>query len=236
MPRNIPRLTEDQIIWFENHWPLWQAQGAGAGLGLSALQVAQVRAATEEAREAQRGLDAARQAARAAFIARQAAAAAMNDLGRDAVNIIKAFIAADGDPGLWADAGLIPGATGGPGRGEGSRSPDGGLRPPFALRTELLTQGAIRLRWKARQPAAASGVLYSIRRALDGGPFTLLELVGGKEFTDETVPAGTASLGYILHARRGSAVSAASAACEVRFGSVASAENGSITSRTARAA
>ena len=59
-----------------------------------------------------------------------------------------------------------------------------------------------------------------MRRALDGGAYVLLDSVGGKTFTDETVPVGTQSVSYTVKAKRGTQMSAWSEALTVRFGRV----------------
>lgn len=218
MGRNIPRLMTEQITWFQTHVPGWESAGGGTLIGLTPAQVQAVKAATELAAEAQQRLVAAREAARSAFIARQEAVEAMNRLGRSAVNTIKAFLEAGDGESLWGLAGIAPDQIGGPGRGEGSRRSDGGLTAPYALASELLPTGEVQLRWKARQPASASGVVYRVLRSIDEGPFMLLDVVGGKVFIDETVPTGARSVGYILRAARGRSQSAPSAEHTVRFG------------------
>jgi hypothetical protein len=71
---------------------------------------------------------------------------------------------------------------------------------------------------KTSQPAGVSGVVYSIRRSLDGGDYSLPDSVGGKTFTDETVPAGTQSVAYTIKAKRGTQESDWSEALTLRFG------------------
>jgi hypothetical protein len=80
----------------------------------------------------------------------------------------------------------------------------------------------VRLTWKARHPRGVRGVVYTIRRAIDDGDgpggYTLLDAVGGKEFIDAGVPAGTRSVSYIVQAKRGKAASALSASATLQLG------------------
>ena len=76
------------------------------------------------------------------------------------------------------------------------------------------------MKWKTSQPAGLSGVVYSVRRSIDSGSYVLLDTVGGKTFTDETVPIGTQSVSYAIKAKRGSQASEWSEALTLRFGRV----------------
>jgi len=76
------------------------------------------------------------------------------------------------------------------------------------------------VKWKTSQPPGVSGVIYSVRRALDGGDYVLLDSVGGKTFTDETVPVGTQSVSYAVKAKRGLQMSGWSESLTIRFGRI----------------
>jgi hypothetical protein len=125
---------------------------------------------------------------------------------------MKSFIESVTPPNtaLWGQAGLEPDA--GPGT-----APD--PTAPFMLSASLDSQGDV-VKWKTSQPAGVSGVIYSVQRAIDGGGFVLLDSVGGKTFTDETVPVGTQSVSYTVRAKRGTQMSAWSEALTIRFGRV----------------
>ena len=65
--------------------------------------------------------------------------------------------------------------------------------------------GVLHLKWKCASPRA-TGVVYQIWRNFDGG--TDFEYVGGtgqKEWTDTTIPAGTARVMYKIQAARSTA-------------------------------
>jgi hypothetical protein len=91
---------------------------------------------------------------------------------------------------------------------------------PFMLSASLDSQGDVIVKWKTSQPPGVSGVIHSVQRALDGGAYVLLDSVGGKTFTDETVPVGTQSVSYTVKAKRGTQMSAWSEALTIRFGRV----------------
>ena len=100
------------------------------------------------------------------------------------------------------------------------RAREGRRAPLFKLSASLDSQGDVIVTWKASQPVGVSGVIYSVQRALNGGEYVLLDSVGGKTFTDETVPIGTQSVSYTVKAKRGTQSSDWSEALTVRFGRI----------------
>lgn len=217
---NVPENRLEQIVWFENHLPLWSAKPGD--FGVTSGQLLALSDAVAAARLAHDRAMAARQASLHATVALREQSGAMLDVGRNLVGVIKAFIADGGDPSLWGRAGIEPPASpGGPGSGPAPTA-------PFMLSAALDSLGGVVLRWKARQPASLSGVTYSILRALDVGAgagvgvgvgeFVLLDAVGGKVFVDDTVPEGVRSVSYIVRARHGRKMSPPSESVTIRFG------------------
>jgi hypothetical protein len=206
---NIPSKRIDQIVWFENHWPLWEP--TPTLFGVTAAKVADVKVATGSARAAYDAAQAAKQAAQMATLDGNEQAGAMLGIGRDVVNIIKAFIEDADDPSLWAQAGIVPSAP--PGTAPAPTA-------PYGLSATLDSEGNLILKWKASQPRGVTGVIYSIRRNFEDGPFTLIDSVGEKTYTDMTVPFGTKVLSYTIQAKRGPQTSALSPALTIRFGRV----------------
>lgn len=208
MGTNIPPQPKiDQIVWFENHILLWEA--SPSSFGLTALQLNALQIATENARVAYDAAQNAKLSARTAVIAQDQQVRTMLGLGRDAVNVIKATIEQSNNPVLWGQAGLMP--------------PDpAGTAPaptaPFALAAALDSTGSLTITWKARQPRGVTGVVYFLRRSIDGGPFTLVDTVGEKTYTDSGVLSGTVTVEYIIQARRGTQQSPPSEALNIRFG------------------
>lgn len=210
MGSNIPpKPSVDQIVWFENHLPSWAA--APTTFGTTAAAVTALTTVVGNARKAYNSAQAARDASKAATTGETMAMSAMLSPGRAMVNTMKSFIEASGNTALWSQAGLEPPAAPG-------TAPD--PTAPFMLSASLDSQGDVIVNWKASQPAGVSGVIYSVRRALDGGDYVLLDSVGGKTFIDETVPVGTQSVSYTIKAKRGNQSSAWSEALTVRFGRV----------------
>jgi len=210
MGSNIPSQPKiDQIVWFENHLPLWTA--IPTAFGVPTAQITALNAAVTAARGAYNAAQAARQTSKNATTAETMQVGTMLTLGRDTVNVMKAFIKNSNNGALWAQAGLEPSATSG-----SAADPVA----PTSLSATLDSQGNVIVKWKTSQPAGVSGVIYSVRRSVDGGAFTLLDSVGGKMFTDETVAIGTQSVSYALKAKRGTQASEWSESLTIRFGRV----------------
>ena len=208
MAGNIPpKPTLDQIVWFETRLPQWSA--TPTAFGTTAAAVTSLSTLVAAARKAYNDAQAARVASKDATQTEAAAVSAMLGGGRPLVNTMKTFIEASHNAALWGQSGLSPSAP---------PSPAPNPVAPHTVTAALDVDGDVVLAWKTSQPAGLSGVTYSIRRALDGGPYALLDSVGGKTFTDTGVPAGTQSVSYTIQGRRGAQASAWSPALTVRFG------------------
>jgi hypothetical protein len=208
MAGNVPpKPSVDQIIWFEARLPMWSA--TPTAFGATAAAVTALSAQVLSARKAYDAAQAARVASKNATMAETAAVNSMLGGGRALVNTMKSFIEAAHNETLWSQSGLSPDAPPGP-------APD--PVAPYTMTASLDVDGNVILNWKTSQPAGLSGISYSIRRALNEGAFVLLDTVGGKTFTDETVPVGTQSVSYTIKARHGTQSSDWSPAFTVRFG------------------
>ena len=204
---NIPTTKEDQLTWIQEHIDLWGTTPTAIGLSAGAItEMDALRASAGSAYEAAR---AARIAAVNATIAQDQAFTQMLASVRNAVRTVKAFIEASGDETLWGTAGLKPPA------------PPGTAPAPTAAKDLIGTldsEGNLILRWKTSQPKGVAGVVYIVRRSLDGGPFTLVDTVGEKMFTDGGIPLGTQTVAYTIQCKRGAQVSPLSASLTLRFG------------------
>lgn len=204
---NVPDKTLEQIVWFENHTPLWAA--TPTAFGATAAMVTAVTTAVTNARKAYNDAQIARQASKNATVALHEQAGTMLDLGRDLVNVMKSFIENANNPTLWGQAGLEPPAP--PGTAPAPNA-------PYQLTGSLDSVGNVIVRWKASQPRGVYGVIYSVSRSIDGGDYVLVDSVGEKEYVDEAVPEGTRTVAYVVRAKRGKQFSDPSEALSLRFG------------------
>lgn len=205
---NIPDTSNALLLaWFEQHVAQWE-ESPGA-FGVPEAKIDELRAALDRARADFNAANAARLASQQATVAQNESLRAMRTLGSGIVNSMKAFIEQSEDSSLWGASGLEPVA------------PRGSLPPPNAptrLSTRLGSEGHVTVVWKGRQPKGVDGVVYFIKRSLNGGPYTLLASTGDKSFTDGTVPAGTHNVAYIVTAKRGGQESPQSPAVVAYFG------------------
>jgi hypothetical protein len=209
---NIPdNVTNAELLaWFEQHGNLWRNTTPPGIIGVSAAQIAAFNAIVAEARKDFDAAQSARLVSKQATVAQHEAFRDMRRSGGDLVNTIKSFIEQSGNTNLWATAGLEPPAP----RGE-TPPPNA----PYQLSATLDSEGNLNLKWKATQPQGVTGVVYFIKRALNGsGTYTQLDTVGEKKFTDSTVPVGTSSVAYVIIAKRGSQQSSPSESLTLRFG------------------
>lgn len=207
MPNIPPQPKVDQITWFENHLPLWAA--TPTAFGTSAAAVTALTTVVKAARSAYSAAQSARDLSKAATTAETEAVATMLVPGRQIVNTMKSFIEASGNTALWGQSGLTPPA--GPGVAPTPTA-------PYAMSATLDSEGNVLVKWKTSQPKGVSGVIYSVRRSIDGGAYTLLDSVGEKKYTDESVPVGTVSVAYVVQAKRGRQFSNPSESLTIRFG------------------
>ena len=80
------------------------------------------------------------------------------------------------------------------------------LGTPGDFTAELMTTGALTLKWKCASPRA-TGVVYQIwRRTTPMGEFAYMGGAGAKMFVDNTIPAGSSQVTYQVQAVRSTAV------------------------------
>lgn len=191
-----PRTRRGKLAFYEAHLAPWGEHRAA--IGLDDEQVGELAARLEATRAALLAAEEARAAARAATAAFRAEAAALAELGSGMIASIRVTAdraeATGGDPADVYALAQIPAPK------RRGRAPAPGT--PYALRAELLADGALALVWKCDNPRGPSGTMYEIHRSLDGGPFAFLGLAGERRATDRTLPAGTASVVYRITAAR----------------------------------
>ncbi|HZZ42414.1 MAG TPA: hypothetical protein VFE58_05720 [Tepidisphaeraceae bacterium] len=78
---------------------------------------------------------------------------------------------------------------------------------PSRFAVALSAGGALKVSWKCANPAGSAGTIYQVwRRVGATGDFVYLGGSGEKNFTDETLPAGSAAVTYQIQGVRSTSV------------------------------
>lgn len=204
----VPDRDLDAVQFFESHVPVWAA--TPAAVGLTAAQVAALDTATKAARNAYTAQQNARNAAKAATTAYHNNVGTMREIGGDLIKTIKAFAATSNNPGVYAAAQIPMPAQPGP-------LPPPGQPDDFDVR--LTGSGGLSLNWKAANAAPSTGAYFTVRRRLGSqGPFVFIGGTGGKTFVDDSIPAGTSFVTYLVQGFRGEQPGPESELVSVQFG------------------
>lgn len=227
----LPPNRQDQVIFCENHWPIWDL--APADIGTSAAAVSGLKNATEAARKSFNEAQVARQASKSATQRFYADCAEMRSQAAVIIAAIKAYAEQQADPQTVYDAAQIdPPAPPTPATAPGV---------PNMISVTLEPSGAITLSWDCQNASASSGGFFNILRKLPGqagfvpigGAPGSTAQAGGRRmsFTDFTVPTSAAGAGaqYIIQGRRGTLIGQASEAITVQFGTDGAGGGGAFT-------
>jgi len=191
----MPDTRLAKIEFCEQHLSTFSANAVA--IGTSAAAVADLTTKTEAARAARQAAFEARNAAKALTLDYHEKVAVMSAAVANIISQIKTQAGITG-PSVYTLAQIPAPAT---------PTPVGPLAKPDNFAVALLENGALKLTWKCAQPKSASGVTYQIwRRIGTTGAFVSLGGTGAKEFTDSTVPAGSASVTYQLQATRSTSI------------------------------
>lgn len=205
MGTNLPSNDFSALEWLEARMSAWA--GSPTAIGLTSLQVSTMQTHVSTARAARNTAQAVRAAGKAATLDFHNKAATMKREAAELISVIKAYAATTGNPAVYVLADLSPADP---------PTPAGAPEPPTNLRGAINSDGAVELAWDG---SLAQGTFFEVSRRVEGeAAFTRLDAVGAKKFTDETVPAGFASVYYTVRAKRGSLVSAGTDPIQVRFG------------------
>lgn len=211
MSRNLPSQNIPALEWLEARMSAWS--GSPTAIGLTALQVSAMQTHVTTARTAYSTAQTVRAASKAATLDFHNKAGTMKREAAELISVIKAFAATSGNPAVYALADLSPADP---------PSPAGEPEAPTNLRGAINSDGAVELAWDG---SLAQGTFFEVSRRVEGqAAFTRIDAVGEKKFTDETVPAGFASVYYTVRAKRGSLVSSGTDPIQVRFGIVPESE------------
>lgn len=208
----LPENRTDLIIFCEAHVPVWAANAAA--IGLTAAQVTALQNFTTVARTKFNGAQAARQASLAATDDFYNSVRSMRGQAADLVRLIKAKAEADNNPNVYVLAQIpppsAPTALPAPGK-------------PTDIQITLNPGGSITLSWESTNSAPSSGAFFLVSRRITSGPAATPAFVGIggtaiREFTDDTITAGTAGLSYIIQGFRGTRAGTPSDQIAVQFG------------------
>lgn len=202
----IPNDKLAKIAFCENHTGPWASNSTA--IGTTAAAVTDLTTKTTAARTAYNAQQAAQQAAKAATLTYVSAVRVMAQAAQSIIDQVRVKAGIDGDS-VYALAEIPAPAT---------PSPIGALGKPSDFTVELDTNGELLLKWKCTNPVGATGVVYQIWRTIGAaGTEEYLGGVGGKSFTDSTVPTGTSQIEYQVQAVRSTSVGPF-ASFIVRFG------------------
>jgi hypothetical protein len=168
-----------------------------AAIGLTPAAVTTLSTLTTQARAAYNAAEAARQAAKAATQNFYDKVRAMHNgpgAGADMIQTIRTWAESKNDPNVYVLAQIPAPAT------PGVTPPPG---TPFEFTVGLLQNGALELKWKCNNPSGTQGTIYEVkRRTGSSGAFAYVGSSGVKNFTDDTVAAGSPSVTYQITAVR----------------------------------
>ncbi len=189
--RVIPKTAAKKISFIKSHIEAWTEHAEE--LGLTEDELAQINSRLAAAQEAFKAQRMAQQAARSATLRFHETTAALAKVAAAAVLKIRATARGTDDDLIYAMASLPVPKKG---------SPIGAPGKPVAFNVELRELGQLVLKWTCKNPRNSEGTMYEIRRSIDGGEFTFLDVVGKKRFTDSTLPAGAKTAMYRVTAFR----------------------------------
>lgn len=204
-PTRITNLLE----FCEQRQAAWLSQALA--IGLTVPIATEFKNATVAARAAWTAQLAAEQALKNAVIAQQNAVIALRRSGGDCVRLIRGFAEIQANPdSVYAIAQIPPPAV---------PTPAGPPGTPEQFKAALNPDGSITMRWKCVNPANTTGTVYKIVRRAEGeAGFTPVAVVGVRNFTDTTIPAGVNRVEYVVTAQRAEFVGQPASPFIVMFG------------------
>jgi hypothetical protein len=189
--RLVPESNLAKVGFYQTHVGVWQEHAAALNLSPELmLQLAQQLQTAQEALAEQSRL---RMEAETATQRANQAVARLCLIGGSAIRTVRTQARGTGES-VYVLAQIPPVK-----RNKTRVAPPGS---PHGVRTELRSSGWVNLTWKSRNPRAAQGVLYEIKRRVDDGAWEKLGYVPRKQYEDRTIPPGTAKVEYRLRAVR----------------------------------
>lgn len=208
MTTTSPNRIDALLQFGREHQPVFTANAAA--LGMTSGTAASYKTAFDRFDAAVAAANKARNEAKRATEAQNEALQAFRSLNGDVVRQIRSFAQLQANPNtVYTLAQIDPVA------------PPSPVGPPGActdFKVFLNSDGSIRLTWKSKNPANASGTGYAVRRRNGAtGAFVFVGTSGKKEFIDRTIPAGVSTVVYEVQGQR-SGINGPVAQFTVQFG------------------
>jgi hypothetical protein len=205
----VPSDPRQLITFCTAHQATWVTNQAA--IGVQASQNTALAAALTNADKALDAANAARVASKGATTTLHSSAETLRNAAADIVRTVQTFAKNSDNPSVYGLADIPA-----PQPRSQSAPPPG---RPSDIAAGVNSDGSLTLSWKSNNPPGVSNVIYRIQRSLNGDTnFVLLDTVGEREFTDDTIPIGTASVSYIITGKRGKQVGPMSETFTARFG------------------
>lgn len=188
----VPKPVQDFLDFAEQHGTTWNS--VYAQIGVSTAQASAYKTAAIAARGIYNDALAADLAKKAAFNASRNAVSDLRVATADILALIKAHADNAADPGAVYDAAQIP-----------QPQPPQPAPPPGTPSDVIITlapEGWVQLGWKCSNPEGTTGTIYEVRRKTGSGEFQFIGASGVKRFTDDTLPAGSSNVTYLITAVR----------------------------------
>ena len=190
--RLVPESNQGKVDFYQTHIGNWQAHAQELEIPPNVMSA--LAQNLQEAREAIAAQSRARQEAETATQRANTAVQKLSRLGGSTILRIRARAQVT-DAGIYTIAQIPPLK-----KNRTTVAPPG---VPHTITTSLLTNGWVRLGWKSRNPRAAQGVMYEIKRRIgNDGPWEKLGDLPKKRYIDRTIPPGTAQVEYRIRAFR----------------------------------
>jgi hypothetical protein len=186
----VPEKSVAKVEFYESHLTPWTDHAVA--IGTTPEVIADLSAKTEAARAAFLAQQAALNDARAATLAFHMAVEAMSSAGSDVIKQIRAKVGSSGNS-VYSLAQISAPAQ---------PSPLGPPGKPTDFTVKLNADGSLKLKWQCPNPEGSSGTMYQIWRRVGDAPLAYLGTSGTKDFTDNTLPAGSAAVMYQIQAVR----------------------------------
>lgn len=199
----VPDTIDGKIQFFQSKVTPWTTNATAIGTTSTVVTAMGTKVTTASTKLA--AAVAARAAAKTATLDLKAAVRDLGTAGADIIKQIRAKAATDG-VSVYVLAQIPEPAT---------PSPVGAPGTPTDFKAVLNPDGSLTLKWKCPNPAGSVGTVYQVARRADAatagtaGGFDAMGVSGEREFTDNAVPAGAATLTYQITAVRSTAVGTA---------------------------